>query len=163
MRKILAGTAVLAMALTGAAAHAACMTANAATVASAPLILNHTGVPPHTSIVGTWQVVYPMGSAFIQWHADNTEWENINYPILGGNLCMGNWSQIDRYHYTRNHYGWLYSAGTVVGYFNETESDLLSLDGNSYTGTNSTTMFDLTGKITGGPFPGTAVGTRLWP
>src|SRR5208337_4706559 len=44
-------------------------------------------------IVGTWHVTYtaggsPFGQAFIQWHDDGTEWENINFPILGGNICM---------------------------------------------------------------------------
>jgi len=51
-------------------------------------------------IVGTWQVSYttggsPSGEAFIQWHDDGTEWENIDFPILGGNICMGSWRQLD--------------------------------------------------------------------
>src|SRR6266481_3669001 len=38
------------------------------------------------SIVGTWLVTYTgglAGQAFIQWHSDGTEWENIDFPILG--------------------------------------------------------------------------------
>src|SRR5277367_1871538 len=59
-------------------------------------------------IVGTWQVAYAAGGsvygeAFIQWHSDGTEWENINFPILGGNICMGSWKavgedKVSRYH-----------------------------------------------------------------
>jgi len=46
------------------------------------------------NIVGTWLVTYtvennPFGQAYIQWHSDGTEWENINLPISGGNICMG--------------------------------------------------------------------------
>jgi hypothetical protein len=43
-------------------------------------------------IVGTWLVTYEgavTGQAFIQWHSDGTEWENINHPTLEGNICMG--------------------------------------------------------------------------
>jgi hypothetical protein len=54
--------------------------------------------------------------------------------VLDGNLCMGSWEQIDRWHFYRNHYGCLYSNGMVIGYFNETETDVLAPDGNSYTG-----------------------------
>jgi hypothetical protein len=98
------------------------------------------------SIVGTWFVVYtpegsttPSGQAFIQWHSDGTEWENINYPVLGGNICMGSWIQIDQSHVSRNHYGWLYNNGLLAGYFNETETD--ELNGNTYVGVNDTKLY----------------------
>src|SRR6266851_4442678 len=62
--------------------------------------LKPAGTPPPTIanaahyIVGTWLVTYtaggsPSGQAFIQWHDDGTEWENINFPIEGGNICVG--------------------------------------------------------------------------
>jgi hypothetical protein len=95
--------------------------------------------------VGTWHVVYTTegstsGEAFIQWHSDGTEWENINYPVLGGNICMGSWKTVDRSHVFRNHFGWLYNNGLLAGYFNETETDEVAWDGNSYTGLNTTTL-----------------------
>ena len=46
---------------------------------------------------GTWLVTYTgglAGQAFIQWHSDGTEWENIDFPILGGTICMGDWKAI---------------------------------------------------------------------
>src|SRR6202167_5355638 len=120
------------------------------------------------SIVGTWFVVYtpdgsttPSGQAFIQWHSDGTEWENINYPVLGGNICMGSWQQIDRTHVSRNHYGWLYNDGVLAGYFNETETDEVAWDGNSYTGTNETTLYFLSGPPV--VLTGTATATRIAP
>jgi len=105
----------------------------------------------HT-IVGTWRVSYasggsPTGDAFIQWHGDGTEWENINFPVLGGNICMGSWKQVNAKTYSRNHYGWLFDGGIVSGYFNETETDVLSKDGNSYTGNNETKLYDLNGDL----------------
>lgn len=106
----------------------------------------------HRSIVGTWHVVYtaggaPSGEAFIQWHSDGTEWENINYPVLDGNICMGSWKQINANTVARNHYGWLFDAGLVSGWFNETETDVLSKDGNSYSGTNEIKFYDSSGNL----------------
>jgi hypothetical protein len=97
------------------------------------------------NIVRTWFVNYtteggPPGEAFIQWHSDGTEWENINYAILGGNICLGSWKAIDRSHVFRNHYVWLYSNGLLAGFFNETETDEVAWDGNSYNGLNTTKL-----------------------
>jgi hypothetical protein len=108
----------------------------------------------HDSIVGTWVVSYtmggnPFGDAFIQWHDDGTEWENIDFPILGGNVCMGEWQATGHRQVQRTHIGWLYTDGTVSGYFTETETDNLSHDGNSYTGTNDMKIFDLDGNLQG--------------
>lgn len=163
MTTIRAGAAVVALTLTGFTAHASCSDPRSAAQHTVPMIVSHGEWRAHESIVGTWKVTYPNGSAFIQWHSDGTEWENINLPVLDGNLCMGSWEAVDRWHYTRNHYGWLYASGVVAGYFNETETDLLAADGNSYSGTNSTTFYDLNGKVTNGPFLGTSSAERISP
>jgi len=130
----------------------------------------------HPDIVGTWLVNYgPVGQAFIQWHSDGTEWENITHPAAGGNICMGSWIQTGRWTYTRNHYGWVFdpASGAPVGYFNETETDTLSKDGNSYTGTNVSIFYDMDGNVvplpgTSGPapaggYPGTSSAVRIEP
>jgi hypothetical protein len=101
-------------------------------------------------IVGTWLATYivegsPFGQAYIQWHSDGTEWENINLPVESGNICMGSWKQLDAKHVYRNHWGWLYTNGTVSGYFNETETDKVGRDG-TYTGTNEQIGYDLNGN-----------------
>jgi hypothetical protein len=121
----------------------------------------------YRSIVGTWLVTYttegaPGGEALIQWHSDGTEWENINHPVLGGNVCMGSWKMIDAYHVSRNHFGWLYDSGTLSGFFNETETDELSQDGNSYSGTNELKLYDLSGNMLA-DLTGTASATRIAP
>jgi hypothetical protein len=150
-------------ALPAAASCADPRNATAATPASRAMAAGSWSNEPHKSIVGTWFVSYgPGGAAFIQWHSDGTEWENINHPVLGGNICMGNWKQLDARHVARNHYGWLYNDGLLSGFFNETETDELSEDGNSYIGTNELRMYDLTGKMTA-YIPGTASGRRLAP
>jgi hypothetical protein len=104
-----------------------------------------------SAVVGTWLVTYtvegePFGQAYIQWHSDGTEWENINLPVDGGNICMGSWKAVDAKHVYRNHYGWLYTSGTVSGYFNETETNAVKKNG-TYTGTNEQKGYDLNGNL----------------
>ncbi len=36
--------------------------------------------------------------------------------------------------------GWLFNNGVIAGYFNETETDEVAWDGNSYSGANTTTL-----------------------
>ena len=151
MKRILIGTAVVAtLALSGLSARAGCVDPrNASQTATSNLeagaMLSRAGHDAGENIVGTWFVAYttegfPPGEAFIQWHRDGTEWENINHPVLGGNICMGSWKIVDRSHVFRNHYGWLFNNGVIAGYFNETETDEVAWDGNSYKGVNTTTL-----------------------
>ena len=179
MKKILIGAAILAALTVGVSAHASCadpkMTGQGGAAEGIPAIELHQGSPGNFEgrevaerIVGTWHVIYtPTGSttesgeAFIQWHSDGTEWENINYPVLGGNICMGSWKALDKSHVYRNHYGWLYNNGTLAGYFNETETDVVAWDGNSYSGTNETTLHFFSGPPA--VLTGTAKATRIAP
>jgi hypothetical protein len=150
-RTSIATAVVAALALTGAAAHASCVDPRNASQLTAPGSFKAPALQPQSgqnageNIVGTWHVVYTTegatsGEAFIQWHSDGTEWENINYPVLAGNICMGSWKMLDRSRVSRNHYGWLYNNGVLAGYFNETETDQVAWDGNSYSGFNTTTL-----------------------
>jgi hypothetical protein len=152
MKKLLIATAVVAtLTLWGLPARASCVDPRTASQPATPSNLepgpmpSRAGHDPGENIVGTWHVVYtteglPPGEAFIQWHSDGTEWENINHPVLGGNICMGSWKTVDRSHVFRNHWGWLFNNGVIAGYFNETETDEVSWDGNSYSGLNTTTL-----------------------
>jgi hypothetical protein len=117
------------------------------------------------SIVGTWLVTYTgglAGEAFIQWHSDGTEWENIDYPILGGTICMGDWKTLGDRQVRRSHVGWLYTNGNPSGYFTETETDEVARDGASYTGTNDAKFYDLEGNMFA-EATGTAVAKRISP
>jgi hypothetical protein len=153
MKRLLVETVVAAtLTLSGLSAHASCTDPRSASQPASSLSLELEEVPSRAghdageNIVGTWYVVYtaegsPSGDAFIQWHRDGTEWENINHPVLGGNICMGSWKTVDRSHVFRNHYGWLYSNGVIAGHFNETETDEVAWDGRSYSGVNTTTLY----------------------
>jgi len=118
------------------------------------------------NIVGTWLVTYAAGGepgpqAYIQWHADGTEWENINLPLSGGNVCMGAWKAVDAKHVSRNHYGWLYTDGLLTGYFNETETATVSLHG-TYAGVTATNVYDLSGVLVA-TASGTSSAVRISP
>jgi hypothetical protein len=159
MKKIIAGAAAVAALAVGVTANAGCMDPRVAaqqgtTERMAPAELNQGPSARHwegknagEKIVGTWYVAYtteggPPAAAFIQWHSDGTEWENANLPVLGGNICLGSWIALDQTHVYRNHYGWLYNNdGVLVGYFNETETDVVAWDGKSYTGFNDTKFY----------------------
>jgi len=116
----------------------------------------------------------PVGQAFIQWHSDGTEWENITHPVLGGNICMGSWEATGSWIYSRNHFSWIFdSTGTIAGHFNETKTDSLSKDGDSYTGTNVSIFYDMAGNVVPAPgqqapapsrrYPGTSSAVRIEP
>lgn len=118
------------------------------------------------NIVGTWLVTYtsggqPFGQALIQWHSDYTEWENINLPLAGGNICVGSWKTVDNRHVARLHYGWLYTNGILTGYFTETETDKVN-GHDQYSGVNTTTIYDLQGNVQAN-VPGTSSAVRIAP
>jgi hypothetical protein len=179
MKRTYIGIAVAAaLGLSGLSAHASCAdprsakgsivhpnTVAAVQTASADYSDDNQG--GFRRIVGTWKVSYtvegnPFADAIIQWHGDGTEFEEINLPISGGNICEGEWRYKDHSHVTRNHTGWLYNDGTLVGYFTEHEIDHISRDGNSYMGTNEQKIFDLDGNMLA-DVTGTSAATRLWP
>jgi hypothetical protein len=180
MKRTFTGAAVAAaLALSGLSAHAGCTDPRASAQPGAfqkmaPLILRPSTAGSRSqredaaeNIVGTWHVIYtaggsPFGEAFIQWHSDGTEWENINFPILGGNICMGSWKPVDGWRVTRNHIGWLYTNGVLTGYFTETETDVVARDGNSYHGTNEQKVYDMAGNLIV-EVPGTSAATRISP
>ena len=114
-------------------------------------------------IVGTWLVTYagPLtAQAFIQWHSDGTEWENIDLPTLAGNICMGDWRVVDENHVRRSHVGWLFADGNPAGYFTQTETDEVAKDGSWYRGNNYIKMYHLDG-VQFAEGAGTAEATRI--
>ena len=69
---------------------------------------------------------------------------------------------VDANRVSRNHIGWLYTNGTLTGYFTETETDVVAKDGNSYHGTNDQKVYDLEGNLIV-EVPGTSMATRIAP
>jgi hypothetical protein len=179
MKHTIMGTAIAVVCtFTGLAAHASCADPRAASqqgashIMPAQVLENLSGEDRAWNrsadrIVGTWHVSYvvegsPFADALIQWHDDGTEWENINLPVLSGNICMGSWKRLDATHVSRNHIGWLYTNGALSGYFTETETDEVALDGKTYSGTNEQKIYDVKGTMVA-DVTGTATATRIWP
>jgi hypothetical protein len=169
--------ATSALALFGLPAHANCSYSSAENQHDIQLpAYHHQPFGEHEGIVGTWLVNYgPVGQAFIQWHSDGTEWENITHPSVGGNICMGSWVATGRWTFSRNHFGWIFDSttGLIAGYFHQTETDTLSKDGNSYSGTNVTIFYDMNNNVVPAPgapsppppngYPGTSSAVRIAP
>lgn len=179
MKHTLIGAAVLAaLSFTGLSAHASCADPRVAAQQGANQSMSSSILEDlagdstwnngqhGAGIVGTWHVSYtvegaPFADALIQWHGDGTEWENINLPVLAGNICLGSWKQIGEHRFFRHHIGWLYANGSLAGYFTENETDVVASDGASYSGTNEQKIY-----ITGQPVQvvtGTSKATRIWP
>jgi hypothetical protein len=181
-RTFLGGAVAAVLTLSGVAAHAGCADPRAAgrpgaQQASSALTMDKAldgrlfkgekGENGGRGIVGTWHVTYtaggsPFGEAFIQWHSDGTEWENINFPVLGGNICVGSWKQVGRRQFSRNHIGWTFDNGTLSGYFTETETNEVAFDGNSYSGTNDSKIYDLKSNLLA-EVQGTSAAKRIEP
>jgi hypothetical protein len=157
-RTIILAAAAAATALSSVSAYAGCADPRTPGVFRQvpPISLPAGTNRPHSgdaakNIVGTWLATYTVegnafGQAYIQWHSDGTEWENINLPLSGGNICMGSWTKVDARHVARNHFGWLYTNGELSGYFNETETNAVSKNG-TYSGTNEQKGYDLNGNL----------------
>ena len=151
-------------------AHAGCADFGSATSAQtqitmpAPARSAFRGRSADKNIVGTWFVSYfsggaPTGQAFIQWHSDGTEWENINGAL--GAVCMGSWMKVDSDHVSRNHYGWIFADGVLTGYFNQTELTEVSQHG-TYRGITDFKQYDLNGNLLG-EFHGTSKAVYIAP
>ena len=125
---------------------------------------------PGGSIVGLWHVVYTAnGSTFNetldQWHSDGTEFENAWLPPDTGNICFGVWKEVATRTVRLHHIGWLFTPGsnppTASGSFTLDETNVVSRDGKTYTGTFTFKTYDSTGAPTDIEVKGTIAATRI--
>jgi len=124
--------------------------------------------PVNNSIVGLWQVTYTVGGglwdmSFDTWHSDGTENENtLDSPLISA-VCWGVWDTVGPRTVKLHHVGWNYdSTGTVLlGTFTLDQTDSLSQDGSSYTGTFTFQPYDLDGNPQGPPTTGQVSATRI--
>jgi hypothetical protein len=136
------------------------------------LVLACFGLTPATqaagrpSIVGLWNVHYFQGTTEIfetydQWHSDGLEFEvNSIYP---GAICQGTYKQkangtVFNYHviYTFD------SSGVFNGRILETQTNTVSQDGATYSGTFDQKVYDLSGNFIV-EMTGTLTATRITP
>jgi len=125
--------------------------------------------PSSDSIVGLWHVIYTttdgakFNESLDQWHSDGTEFENAYLPVAAGNICFGVWKQIGVRTVRLRHVGFTYSGpGLASGAFTLDETNTISPDGKTYTGTFDFKVFDLEGNfLEGSEVKGTMLATRI--
>jgi hypothetical protein len=114
-----------------------CFAFSPAAKANPPIVgLWHVGLyldPGHTTL---------FAQTYKQWHRDGLEFESAN--LFPGALCVGTWKQTANM-VSLYHVGW--TPDGVPGFptavrFVETETNKVSLDGNSYDGTATQTFYD---------------------
>ena len=120
------------------------------------------------SIVGLWQVVYtPVTGtpteSFKEWHSDGTEFENIWLAPVEGDICFGAWKTIAPRTVHTHHVGWIFATpgATATNYFIQDETDTVSRDGKTYTGTYKMQVYNLAGVKEGPETDGTIAATRI--
>jgi len=102
------------------------------------------------AIVGLWQVTLTAGGEVIDvgfdaWHADGTETLNDVSPI-SHNVCLGVWKQTGRRTFELKHPAFRYdAAGNYIGTLVLRETNVVSRNGNRFSGTFTIEFFDLTG------------------
>jgi hypothetical protein len=119
------------------------------------------------SIVGLWHVVYTAGGSVFnetldQWHSDGTEFENAYLPVAQGNICFGVWKTVGTRTVRLHHIGWTYdpvAGGPANGTFTLDETNIISRDGKTYTGSFTFKTFPSTGE--GVEVKGTIAATRI--
>ena len=116
------------------------------------------------AIVGLWNVHYFQGGVelfqtYDQWHSDGLEFEvNSVHP---GAVCQGVWKQIAHNGAKLFHVIWTFDAnGVLTGHIEETQTNTVNRDGNTYEGTFDQKFYDLNGNFTG-EATGTLTATRL--
>jgi len=132
------------------------------------------------SIVGMWHVVFnaqtmndasfsgQIDNSVVVWHSDGTEIMNSSRPAQDGNFCLGVWTQTGPRSYYLNHIPWQGNdtenapggIGNPQGGAQLTEKVVLSLDGNSYTGSFKLVAYGPAGSVAV-TFTGTISATRI--
>ena len=112
------------------------------------------GAPDNSaSIVGLWKLTVTSGGqtvdvGFDAWHSDGTEILNDYTNPIEGNVCLGVWKQVGPRTYKLKHPSWFFdTTGTLLGTVVIRETVHLSADGNSYAGTYTYDIYDVSGAF----------------
>jgi hypothetical protein len=131
------------------------------------LAKNDAHAPANTSIVGLWHVVHTDSSGnflfdgYDMWHNDGTEEEMADLPPATGPVCFGVWVQKESTIKLKTHVAFTYDLNNnPTGTINLTESNKVSRDGNSYSGTFDLRQYDTNGNLVG-EATGTSAADRL--
>jgi hypothetical protein len=107
------------------------------------------------SIVGLWHLNYtdstgaPFLETFKMWHRDGTELETANFPPAMSNFCLGVWKHTGGRTVQLHHVGWNFKpdGNTPDGFFDMTETNTVSPDGDTYQGVFDYKLFDNDGNL----------------
>jgi hypothetical protein len=158
-RSILFSTAAIALMAGSISAQAGCgapLGGKAGVVSKFPEIrLSRAEAAPrgYGSIVGMWKNSIIVGgnvvaNSITTWHSDGTQFDNIDAPPTGGNICQGVWQSDNVRRVTEHHFGWLFDANSnPAGYFTLVQSVKLSPDGMSYKGPFDQKFYDANGVL----------------
>ncbi|HUK23566.1 MAG TPA: hypothetical protein VLV49_03220 [Terriglobales bacterium] len=120
---------------------------------SSAALASSSGSRSYSSIVGLWNVTFLSGGqvvdvAFDAWHADGIEILNDYTNPINGNVCLGVWAQTGSRSYKLKHPSWYFDgSGNLLGTVVIRETVRLSSDGNSYTGTYTYDIYDVSGNF----------------
>jgi hypothetical protein len=120
------------------------------------------------SIVGLWNLSFVSGGevvdvAFDAWHSDGTEILNDYTDPIEGNVCLGVWEQTGPRTYKLKHPSWYFdNNGTLLGTVVIHETVNLSADGNSFTGSYTDDVYDVSGNLLEA-YSGKLKATRIKP
>jgi len=105
------------------------------------------------SIAGLWNVSFlqqgqVVDQGFDLWASDGTEILNDTSPPPTGNICLGVWTKTAPYSYQLNHPSWIFDEANVnvIALVYIREQITLDPSGNSYTGTTTFQLRDLSGN-----------------
>ncbi|MEO6971315.1 MAG: hypothetical protein ABI217_10515 [Chthoniobacterales bacterium] len=106
----------------------------------------------HPSIVGLWSVHYvsteggPPSDATDQWYSDGLEFEVAGFAP--GAVCQGTYKQTGDGKIHLHHVGYTFDAtGAPSGNFVEPQTNTVSADGTTYSGTYSENFYDVNGNL----------------
>ena len=120
------------------------------------------------SIVGLWNITFTSGGqvvdvAYDVWHSDGTEILNDYTNPIEGNVCLGVWEQTGPRSYKLKHPSWSFdNTGTLQGTVMIREKVTVSPDGNSFTGSYTYDVYDISGKFVV-EYNGQVKATRIKP
>ncbi|HSC19751.1 MAG TPA: hypothetical protein VLC74_12650 [Rhizomicrobium sp.] len=105
------------------------------------------------SIVGMWNNSVIVGgnvvvSSIATWHSDGTEFDNVDFPPITGNICQGVWESKGVGKVVEHHLGWTFDQNSnPTGYFTLEQTLKLSHDGMSYGGPFDQKFYDVNGNL----------------
>lgn len=157
-RSILLSAAAIASIAGSVSAQASCGVS--LTAKATPIKLQHIELPAaeaaplgYGSIVGMWNNSVIVGGNVIvnsitTWHSDGTEFDNVDFPPITGNICQGVWESKGVRNVTEHHFGWTFDNNSnPTGYFTLLQNVKLNHDGTAYSGPFDQKFYDVNGNL----------------